>query len=243
MTATATVGGRGEAEARPPDYIVGLDRGQAQDYTALVVVERSWEADEAHYAARHLRRWPLGTSYTAITRDVAGLVRTAPLCWPKLAVDETGAGRAVVDMIRGAGVAAQLVPITVTAGHAITPQDDGSYHVAKKQLVSVLQVLLQTRRLKVAPVPERDVLVKELLAFRVKITEPANETFESWRERDHDDLVLAVALAVWLAEAQGVWAAPTCLPDSAPRLSMAERVAAGHGPAYQRIAARLGRAW
>ena len=31
-----------------------------------------------------------------------------------------------------------------------------------------------------------------------------NETFESWRERDHDDLVLAVALAAWLGER---WAA------------------------------------
>jgi hypothetical protein len=27
--------------------------------------------------------------------------------------------------------------------------------------------------------------------------------FESWRERDHDDLVLAVALAAWLAEQAG----------------------------------------
>jgi len=240
---TATTTGRDGAGARPPDHIVGLDLGRAQDYTALVVVERSWEGGEARYAARHLRRWPLGTSYTAITRDVADLVRAAPLCWPRLAVDETGAGRAVVDMIRGAGVAAQLVPITITAGHAITPQADGSYHVAKKQLVSVLQVLLQTRRLKVAPVPERDALVKELLAFRVKITEPANETFESWRERDHDDLVLAVALAVWLAEAQGVSVFPTRLPDNPPRRTLAERVAAGHGPAYQRVLPRLGRAW
>ena len=27
-----------------------------------------------------------------------------------------------------------------------------------------------------------------------------NETFESWRERDHDDLVLAVALAIWFGD-------------------------------------------
>jgi len=44
------------------------------------------------------------------------------------------------------------------------------------------------------------VLVKELENFRVKITVNANETFESWRERDHDDLVLAVAMATWLGE-------------------------------------------
>jgi hypothetical protein len=28
----------------------------------------------------------------------------------------------------------------------------------------------------------------------------ALETLESWRERDHDDLVMAVALAAWVAE-------------------------------------------
>ena len=44
------------------------------------------------------------------------------------------------------------------------------------------------------------VLMKELQTFRVKIRTSANETFESWRERDHDDMVLAVALAVWMGE-------------------------------------------
>jgi hypothetical protein len=48
--------------------------------------------------------------------------------------------------------------------------------------------------------PETKILVRELGTFSVKITSAANETFESWRERDHDDLVLAVALAAWGAE-------------------------------------------
>jgi hypothetical protein len=44
------------------------------------------------------------------------------------------------------------------------------------------------------------VLVKELKAFKVTVTTAGHETFEAWRERDHDDLVLAVALAVWLSD-------------------------------------------
>jgi hypothetical protein len=43
-------------------------------------------------------------------------------------------------------------------------------------------------------------LLRELETFKVKVTESLNETFESWRERDHDDLVLALALAAWTAE-------------------------------------------
>ena len=37
----------------------------------------------------------------------------------------------------------------------------------------------------------------------MKITLAANETFSAWRERDHDDLVLAVALASWVGEQEG----------------------------------------
>jgi hypothetical protein len=35
--------------------------------------------------------------------------------------------------------------------------------------------------------------------WRMKVTADRNETFESWRERDHDDLVLALALALHVA--------------------------------------------
>jgi hypothetical protein len=73
--------------------------------------------------------------------------------------------------------------------------------VPKKELVGVLQVLLQSRRLQVArSLANAAVLVKELEAFRVKITTSAHETFEAWRERDHDDLLLAAGMAAWVGE-------------------------------------------
>jgi hypothetical protein len=63
------------------------------------------------------------------------------------------------------------------------------------------QALLSSRRLKIAKeLAEAELLVAELTAFSAKITLAGNETFEAWRERDHDDMVLAVALALWLAE-------------------------------------------
>jgi hypothetical protein len=188
--------------------IAGLDLGQAQDYSALAVLERQEKDGQAQYLLNHLRRWALGTPYTVIAADLGELFchrrqgdkETPPLAGAPLAVDQTGVGRAVVDMIRDAGLYAQLSPVLITAGHATTYGEDGAWHVPKKELVSTLQVLLQGARLKIARVPDREVLVKELLAFRVKVTAAGNETFESWRERDHDDLVLAVALAAWMAE-------------------------------------------
>ena len=62
-------------------------------------------------------------------------------------------------------------------------------------------MLLQTRRLRIAKsLPNTAILVRELETFKVKITELANESFGAWREGQHDDLVLAVAMAAWAGE-------------------------------------------
>jgi hypothetical protein len=75
--------------------------------------------------------------------------------------------------------------------------------VAKRLLVSVVQATLQTGRLKVAPgLGLAEILKKELFAFRVRISVAADETYGAAEVRDgeHDDLVLAVAMAAWMAE-------------------------------------------
>jgi hypothetical protein len=182
-------------------YYSGLDLGQMQDYSALAVVERTEHPDPSnakktlyHFAVRHLHRWPLGTAYPLIVTDVRKLFAAPPLRSTTLAVDQTGVGRAVVDLFRSAGITASLWPITIThgeSGHGST--------VAKKNLVGAVQVPLQDRRLRIAEsLPLASVLAEELSLFRVKITLSANETFEAWRERDHDDLVLALALALYV---------------------------------------------
>jgi hypothetical protein len=62
-------------------------------------------------------------------------------------------------------------------------------------------VLLQKRRLQVAhALPAAAVLVNELENFRTTVSLAKNDSFESWREGPHDDLVFAVALAAWLGE-------------------------------------------
>jgi hypothetical protein len=74
--------------------------------------------------------------------------------------------------------------------------------VPKRDLVGVVQVLLQTERLKFASeIPAVPMLVQELLAFRVKIDPlTAHDSYGAWREGAHDDLVLAVAVAAWYAQ-------------------------------------------
>ena len=89
----------------------------------------------------------------------------------------------MVDLLRRAPIGCTLHAITITGGHSVTAAEDG-IHVPKKELVSVLQVLLQSRRLKIAPsLPDARVLIAELANFKVKITLDAHETFGAVRAR------------------------------------------------------------
>jgi hypothetical protein len=49
--------------------------------------------------------------------------------------------------------------------------------------------------------PGLDILVGELKSFRVKINiATGHDAYKAWREKDHDDEVLAVALGCWVGE-------------------------------------------
>ena len=194
--------------ARSPRYVSGLDLGPPQGFSALAVLERT-EVTEPHelartlrhYAVRHLEHWHPGTPYPEVCQRVAGLFGTAPLSKSYLAVDYTGVGRPILDMLRRARVRARISPVLVTAGHKATADERGGWCVPRRELAANLQVLLQSRRLRVVPaLPEAATLVRELSAFQVKVPSATEEELVAWREGAHDDLVLAVAVAAWIGE-------------------------------------------
>ena len=124
-------------------FIVGADIGQAQDPTALAVVETASDGDVARI--RHLERLPLGTPYPAVTRRIGQLTMALPDA--DLVVDATGVGRPVVDQLRAAGL--DPIAVTITAGKAAT-FDCGMWRVPKRELVRALVVAFEGGRLKVA---------------------------------------------------------------------------------------------
>jgi hypothetical protein len=154
---------------------------------------------ESSYAVRHLERFP-GTAYPKICERLVELFAQSPISRATLVVDQTGAGRAVVRMIRQACPRVSIRPITITGGQAVVP-DGAGWHVPKIELVSLLQVLFQAHRLQVARLlPMAATLVTELETFQGTVTVKPTETIASWRERDHDDLLLAIAVAAWFGE-------------------------------------------
>ena len=153
------------------------------------------------YDVRHIQRWPLGTSYPTIVDEVAGLLARPPLGTDaRLIIDGTGVGRAPVDMLR-ARLGGRAIPVTITSGDVVSVGDDGYHRVPKRDLVGVVQVLLQNKQLRIGPrLPEAATLTSELANFQTKINiNTMHDSYGAWREGTHDDLVLALALSLWFA--------------------------------------------
>jgi hypothetical protein len=208
VTTTSTTTSTTDASPAPT-YVTGLDLAQLSDFSALAVLERTEQPAPKggrdarpvrNYVVRSLHRWPQRTGYTTICNDVVRTFSRPPLAATPLVVDRTGVGVAVNEMLAKARPNARLVPVMIVAGAQTTCDEDGCWHTPKKELVSMLQVLLSQGRLQISPMPMAKVLGQELQTFKSKINlGTGNESLEAWRSRDHDDLVLAVALAAWYA--------------------------------------------
>ena len=167
--------------------MIGADLGQAQDPTALAVAEV--HTPEIH--VRHLERLSLGTPYPRVVERIGGLVDRLP--GAALVVDATGVGRAVLDQMRE--VILNPVAVTITGGRH-TSFDGDHWRVPKTALLRPLVAAVDAGRLKVAKgLPEADALLRELQAFQRRITARGHDAFQGVGE--HDDLVIAVALACW----------------------------------------------
>jgi hypothetical protein len=193
-------------------FFIGVDLGQSHDFTAIAVVERAvlkrefdaavWAfRKEVRFHLRHLERVPIGTSYPEVVERVAHITRSPGITGPiHLAVDNTGVGAAVVDLLRDARPNATLMPVTITGGDT-EHVSGGAHRVPKRDLIVVLQVLLQAGGLRIAAgLKDTPTLLAELMAMEVKVSAAGNQQFGAWREGQHDDLVLAVALACWAVD-------------------------------------------
>jgi hypothetical protein len=164
--------------------------------------------DELH--VRDLVRPPLRTAYETIADELAAKVAQLEPTGAfgergeiGLCVDATGVGRAVCEMVKTRlrsqrGPKVHFWPVVVTGGNSVTRNGE-FVGVPKRDLINSGLIALQDRRLKIpTTIPETHVLTQELLDYRVRITlRSGHDTYEPWREGDHDDLLFALCLAVW----------------------------------------------
>lgn len=196
---------------------VGVDLGQSKDPTSLAVVEKiapevgarcftpqipeareALRSERPTYILRLLEQAPLGEPYPAQAQRVNRILARPQIAEhdPRVWVDYTGVGRAVFDIFKQERVP-RIVPVTITFGGEDGPNSHGGHNVTKLGLVSRLQALMHTGKLHMPDtLPLSKLFRRELLDFRVSYTAVGNATFGA-REGAHDDLILAVALAVY----------------------------------------------
>ncbi len=186
--------------------------GQRQDHTAMAVIERKdeetgWDWVEwrpvrvREDVLRGLERLPLGTTYVEAARRVRELVEKVEAGGPcRLLADATGVGAPVMELLRREGLGRVLEPVVITAGDR-ERRSGGMSRVPKRDLIVGLQTALECGELGISgKAPWGPALMKELMGMRLRVGASGHEGYAAWREGEHDDLVLAVALACWGAK-------------------------------------------
>jgi hypothetical protein len=191
--------------AKPSSELyLGLDLGFSEDRTALAIVEEitrptgkfnyAEQVDEVEtvLVLRHIQGYPLKTPY----REVAGMVERALVGLERsgrreMAVDATGVGLPVIEMLREARLGVELTPIALTGGESVG-QTSHARTVPRHVLLHNMRRMFEVGALRIpAKVPGTDLLLAELAAL-------GNE-----RSGQHDDLAFALAFALWAARPGG----------------------------------------
>jgi len=176
-------------------FYLGLDLGKKHDHTAIVIVERHGNMLQV----RHLERVALGTPYTGVVARIREIVER-PGPWA-LVVDGTGVGEPVVDALRRAGLGCEITAVTITGGERQS-RGGSIYSVPKQDLIAGVQMAIEMRQLRVARrLGEAGALVKELLNVRITAGLAMGKVrIGADGYGEHDDLVIALALACWGAK-------------------------------------------
>jgi hypothetical protein len=211
---------------RQEEFAIGLDVGQQIDFSAIAVVARVVaplnEFDQQHrqktelrFAVRWLERPQLGTAFSKVVARTVALRNdpaverkvecydhgrlTTTVVKPPIVVDATGVGAPLVEMFRKDHKVSPI-PVIITGGQELNTAR-GRYRVPKQDLIAALSVGFELQQVKVASgLDLSDDLMGELKNFRMQTNASTGRSTYDAKPGHHDDLLIAVALAVWWLE-------------------------------------------
>ncbi len=201
-------------------YFIGLDLGKSNDYSAVCIAQRTdFDNPKGAIEVNNVDRFPLGTPYTKVAQHVGDLIRRLPDAivereyWPMdkeiprkevihdymLIVDATGVGNAVVELLRAQRL--RMDEVVITSGVGQDRSEGSRTYLPKVQLISPLRVAFESGRLKIATqIPHWRQIESELMDFDEEISGSGAPSYGNRSANGHDDMVLAMALAVWKAD-------------------------------------------
>jgi hypothetical protein len=151
-------------------YLLGVDIARHEDFTALCVMDRAKK--KVVYLDR-FREMDFHFQRERIL-TLAKKYNNA-----KIIIDSTGMGDSVASELKR---------------HAFVEEYPLYSQKAKQQLIDKLIIFISE---KVIKIPQNEALINELLRYEVKMSQRDNLYKYSAPKGEHDDLVIALALAVW----------------------------------------------
>jgi len=163
-------------------YYAGLDLAKVEDYTVLVVMSR--EREVVFVDRFHRLDWSLQVNRIHAATDRYSRARVL--------VDSTGVGEPIYESLRSAGCRVDPYPFT---------------QKSKAALINNLSILLEKREIVLPRYELCPELIDELEGFEYSVTDAGNVRTGA-PSGDHDDCVVALALAGWqlkLRARQTIW--------------------------------------
>jgi hypothetical protein len=204
-------------------FHLGCDLGKENDYTAICFLQkrtpldhRNRRIDSPTYEVLTMKRFPLKTSYVSIVGEISNRLKRHPFdSWmdfkgvrrpsripTHLAFDKTGTGAAVAELLKNDDFLdsrlEKLTGINITGGREPSEGND-ALNIPKRDLIMATLISFEQGHLEfAADMPELPLLIDELQNFEMKFTAKGNDSYSA-KGSNHDDLVLALSLAVWSA--------------------------------------------
>ena len=198
-----------------PEYVAGLSLGAVGARTSLAVLRRTDAPGAAPdsglwtYRVEKLHRWDLHAPYAAVAAELPELFPPAVPAEAEgrtLAIDASVVGR-TADLFRQGPYAAGVGVVILHVGPGVEVGEGrhGAKNVPEAHVAADALAAVESGRLTFAPgVPFAREVPQELRRF-------AARAGAGGRQRETDDLTVAVAVAVWAGEnlLPGPWEAPS----------------------------------
>jgi hypothetical protein len=202
-----------EKDSKYIHYYCGVDLGKKRDPSTVVVIRTYYAYGKVEYQVGYLRRFSLSMLYTDISTKLATLDRQLKALAAKegkeaivtYVCDATGIGGPILEVVSKKLPYARIMKAYITGGINTTyaPEDPWEFHIPKGQLVSGLMAAYD-RGIMSMPrdSKEADAILDELANFEIHISEAGHDSYYAAPSK-HDDLVVALALAVWACDMDG----------------------------------------
>ncbi len=205
--------------AKPVDEMkMGIDLGQANDSTAIMVVRKirrpiavvdgdastlspdlRQKLGPAKFFVEYAKRLPLGMGYVEQAQFVKALWMEPKYRRCEIVGDRTGVGRAALDIFT-AMFNMPVTRVSITSGRVEGKDKDGSLTVPKVELLSALFAVFQKKALNISPtLADFKEIMLQMQNLHAQLTPGGSVTYNA-AGSFHDDFCIAAALALYRLE-------------------------------------------